>query len=92
MNKETVIWLDAIGRTEMIQAHIIDIQHHSMTQRYGVCGIICNSNIWRFALKLQLVRFLIGGFQYFVFIGPAETKPAGPVPIPQKFTFFSSMH
>ena len=27
-------------------------------------GIIGESNIWRFTLKMQLVRFLIGSFEY----------------------------
>ena len=27
-------------------------------------GIICKSNIWCSALKMQLARFLIGGFEY----------------------------
>ena len=31
---------------------------------YRICGIIGESNIWQFALKMQLVRFLIGYFKY----------------------------
>ena len=31
---------------------------------YHIHGIIGESNIWRFALKMQLVRFLIGSFEY----------------------------
>ena len=27
-------------------------------------GIIGETNIWQFALKMQLTRFLIGGFEY----------------------------
>ena len=27
---------------------------------YRICGIIGESNIWRFTLKMQLARFLIG--------------------------------
>ena len=29
---------------------------------YRICGIIGESNIWQFALKMQLARFLIGIF------------------------------
>ena len=33
---------------------------------YRIRGIIGESNIWRFAVKMQLARFLIGGFEYCV--------------------------
>ena len=33
---------------------------------YRIRGIIGESNIWRFTLKLHLARFLIGGFEYCV--------------------------
>ena len=32
--------------------------------KYHICGIIGKSNIWQFALKMQLARFLIGDFEY----------------------------
>ena len=35
-----------------------------MQPRYCIRRIIGESNIWRFALKMQLARFLIGGFEY----------------------------
>ena len=31
---------------------------------YRIRGIIGESNIWRFALKMQLARFLFGDFKY----------------------------
>ena len=33
---------------------------------YCMRGIIGESNIWRFALKMQLARLLIGDFEYYM--------------------------
>ena len=32
--------------------------------RYRIRGIIGESNIWRFSLKVHLARFLFGDFEY----------------------------
>ena len=33
---------------------------------YRIRGIIGKSNIWRFALKMQLTRILFGDFEYYM--------------------------
>ena len=40
------------------------ISEKYIPQKYCMHGIIGESNIWRFALKMQLARFLFGNFKY----------------------------
>ena len=41
-------------------------KHTTYYPTYNIRGIIGKWNIWRFALKMQLVRFLFGSFEYFM--------------------------
>ena len=43
---------------------ILKIPFRTIGDEHYIRGIIGESNIWQFALKMQLARFLFGGFEY----------------------------
>ena len=55
------------ARRGVVAVHFLPVAVHFLPEsKYRIRGIIGESNIWQFTLKMQLARFLIGGFEFCV--------------------------